>query len=134
MPLVLDASIVGCWFFEAEQDIRADVTWDRLKVDRAIVPLHWWFEVRNMCLLGERRGRVTDAYADELLAELLRFPIDFDDLPDQGSVMMFARRHQLTVYDAAYLELAHREDIALATLDNRLVLAARAEGVRAITD
>jgi predicted nucleic acid-binding protein len=128
VPLVLDASIVGCWFFGEEQDPRADAAWTRLADDRAIVPLHWWFEVRNVCLLGERRGRATEAQTDEFLRELSRFAIDFDRLPDQRAVVDLARRHRLTLYDAAYLELAQREAIPLATLDKELVKAARAEG------
>jgi predicted nucleic acid-binding protein len=132
VPLVLDASIVGCWFFGDEQDPRAEAAWTRLAEDRAIVPLHWWFEVRNVCLLGERRGRATEAQTDEFLRELPRFAIDFDSLPGQRAIIDLARRHRLTLYDAAYLELAQREAIPLATLDKELVTAARAEGVSLI--
>jgi predicted nucleic acid-binding protein len=125
----LDASIAGCWFFGDEQDPRAEVAWERLREDRAIVPVQWWFEIRNVCLLGERRGRATEAQTDEFLRELPNFAIDFDSLPDQQAVVELARRHRLTFYDAAYLELAQREGIPLATLDKELVTAARAEGV-----
>jgi predicted nucleic acid-binding protein len=134
VPFVLDASIAGCWFFDDENDVRATTAWNRLEQDRAVVPLQWWFEVRNICLLGERRGRVTEAQTEEFVRELSRFAIDFDSLPDQGTVMAAARRHQLTVCDAAYLELAQREGIALATLDRKLAIAARAEGVALIAD
>jgi len=129
VPLVLDASIVACWFFGDEQDARADAAWTRLQNDRGIVPLHWWFEVRNVCLLGERRGRATEAQADEFLQELPNFAIDFDSLPGHEAVVALVRRHRLTFYDAAYLELAQREAIPLATLDKELVKAALAEGV-----
>jgi predicted nucleic acid-binding protein len=133
VPITLDASIVGCWFFEDEQDARAEAAWTRLDTDRAIVPLQWWFEVRNVCLIGERRRRAIEAYTDEFLAELLHLAIDLDALPDQRAVMSLARRHKLTVYDAAYLELAQRNSLELATLDNRLAAAALAEGVPLIT-
>jgi predicted nucleic acid-binding protein len=129
VPLVLDASIVGCWFFRDEQDPRAEAAWDKVREDRAIVPLHWWFEVRNVCLLGERRGRATEAQTDDFLLELPKLAIDFDSLPDQRAIIDLARRHRLALYDAAYLELAQREAIPLATLDKELVTAARAEGV-----
>jgi len=129
VPLVLDASIAGCWFFGEEQDPRAEAAWERLREDRAIVPVQWWFEIRNVCLLGERRGRATEAQTDEFLRELPKFAIDFDSLPDQEAVVELARRHRLTFDDAAYLELAQREGIPLATLDKELVTAARAEGV-----
>jgi predicted nucleic acid-binding protein len=125
----LDASIAGCWFFGDEQDPRAEAAWERLREDRAIVPVQWWFEIRNVCLLGERRGRATEAQTDEFLRELPKFAIDFDSLPDQEAVVELARRHRLTFDDAAYLELAQREGIPLATLDKELVTAARAEGV-----
>ena len=61
MPFVLDASIVGCWCFHDEHDARADLAWDLLesKGEHALVPLHWWFEIRNVVLQAERRGRVT---------------------------------------------------------------------------
>ena len=129
MPLVLDASIVACWFFGDEQDPRAEAAWERLEEDRAVVPLQWWFEVRNVCLLGEGRGRATEAQTDEFLRELPSFAIDFDGLPNQRSVVALCRRHRLTLYDAAYLELAQRKAIPLATLDRELVTAARSEGV-----
>jgi len=129
VPLVLDASIVGCWFFRDEQDQRADAAWDRLKEDRGIVPQHWWFEVHNVCMLGERRGRATEAETDEFLRELPKLTIDFDGLPDHQAVVELARRYRLTFYDAAYLELAQREAVPLATLDKELVTAALAEGV-----
>ena len=115
MPFVLDASIAGCWFFDDENDVRAAAAWNRLEQDRAVVPLQWWFEVRNIRLLGERRGRVTEAQTEEFVRELSRFAIDFDSLPDQGTVMAAARKHRLMCYDAAYLELAQRHDLALAT-------------------
>jgi predicted nucleic acid-binding protein len=129
VPFVLDASIVGCWFFRDEQDPRAEAAWNELTEDQAIVPLHWWFEVRNVCLLGERRGRATEAETDEFLRELTKLTISFDGLPNQASLINLARRHRLTLYDATYLELAQREAISLATLDKELVTAARAEGV-----
>jgi predicted nucleic acid-binding protein len=131
VPFILDASIVGCWCFHDEHDARADVAWDRLERGResALVPTHWWFEVRNILLLGERRGRVTEAYSGGFLQRLERFAIERAGLPDQVGVFAIARKHRLTFYDAAYLELAKREGLALATLDNELEDAARAEQV-----
>ena len=129
MPFVLDASIAACWCFHDEHDARADAAWDLLEIERAVVPLQWWFEVRNVILLGERRGRVTEDYSADFLQELGRLPIDLAGLPDQIAILELARRHRLTFYDAAYLELAQREGLALATLDRQLADAARAEGV-----
>ena len=135
MPFVLDASIVGCWCFHDEHDSRADTTWDLLErdKDRALVPLHWWFEVRNIVLQGERRQRATEDYGSQFLRRLERLAIEQTALPDQIAVLSLARKHHLTFYDAVYLELAQREGLALATLDNELTNAAYAENVQLIT-
>ena len=131
MPFVLDASIVGCWCFHDEHDARADLAWDLLesKGEDAVVPLHWWFEVRNVVLQAERRGRVTEDYTLKFLRGLERFAINLAALPDQSAVFALGRKYRLTFYDAAYLELAQREGLALATLDEQIVRAARSEEV-----
>jgi predicted nucleic acid-binding protein len=129
---VLDASVTACWCYHDEEDPRADVALDLLNSERAIVPTHWWFEVRNLLLIGERRRRITEKHTLAFLGQLEEFPIDFTALPDQAAVLAHARTHRLTFYDAAYLELAHRERIALATLDTALTAAARRERVRLI--
>lgn len=136
VPFVLDASIVGCWCFHDEHDARADAAWNRLERegDRALVPAHWWAEIRNVVLQGERRDRLTEDYAAQFLSRLERLAIDHVSLPDQFAVLTFARRHRLSFYDAIYLELAKRQDLLLATLDKQLASAARAEGVPLIVD
>lgn len=135
MPFVLDASIVGCWCFHDAHDVRADTAWDllELKQERARVPALWWFEVRNVVLLGERRGRITGDHSVEFLRILARLAIENASLPDDIAVLALARRHRLSFYDAVYLEQAKRERIALATLDEQLAVAARAEGVALVT-
>ncbi|TMJ01930.1 MAG: type II toxin-antitoxin system VapC family toxin [Alphaproteobacteria bacterium] len=134
MPFVLDASVVGCWCFQDENDARADAAWDLLERDRdsALVPLHWWFEIRNVALHGERRGRLTEGHASHFFLILERFAIDYAPLPEHTAVLALARRHRLSFYDAVYLELAQREGMALATLDNELMKAAPLEGVRLV--
>jgi predicted nucleic acid-binding protein len=129
LPFVLDASVAACWCFHDEHDPRADAAYDLLYDDRALVPLQWWFEVRNVVLFGERRQRISEDYAASFLDHLERCSIELAALPDHTSVLVLARRHRLTFYDAAYLELAQREGIALATLDRELATAASAEGV-----
>jgi predicted nucleic acid-binding protein len=130
---VLDASVAVSWCFHDEQDARADASFALLE-DKAsaLVPLLWWFEVRNAAILGIRRSRITEAETATFLARLEKLMIDFAALPDAGSVSALARRHHLTFYDASYLELAIRERIALATLDQALARAATAEGVALI--
>jgi predicted nucleic acid-binding protein len=129
---VLDASIAACWCYHDEQDQRADAAFDLLGREYALVPLHWWFEIRNVVLLGEKRRRVTEQHVRNFLSELDDFPIEFASMPDGDAVLGLARRHGLTFYDAVYLELALRENIPLATLDKELAAAARAEGVALI--
>jgi predicted nucleic acid-binding protein len=131
VPFVLDASIAGCWCFHDEHDVRADAAWDllELKKDRALVPIHWWAELRNIVLQAERRARVTENYSAQFLGRLERFAIDHAPLPDQLAVLALTRRYRLSFYDAIYLELAQRENLMLATLDDQLADAARAESV-----
>jgi predicted nucleic acid-binding protein len=129
LPFVLDASVTACWCFYDEHDPRAAAAFDMLDSDHALAPLHWWFEVRNVLLLGERRQRISASHAIGFLDRLQRSPIELAALPDQVGVLALARRHRLSFYDAAYLELAQRRRIALATLDHRLAVAAQTEGV-----
>jgi predicted nucleic acid-binding protein len=132
VSFVLDASIAACWCFHDEHDARADAALDLLETKQALVPVQWWFELRNVVLLGERHNRVTEQYTIEFLDTLERLPIELAALPDREGVLTIARKHRLTFYDAAYLELAWREAIPLATLDRALARAARAEGVALI--
>jgi predicted nucleic acid-binding protein len=129
MGLVLDSSIVGCWCFPDESSTVADAALDQLGTDQANVPVLWWFEVRNVLVVNERRGRIDPSGSAAFLAELEKLRIRFDRQSDSGTLLALAREHRLTVYDAAYLELARRLDAPLATLDKRLAAAAHAAGV-----
>ncbi len=129
MVLVVDASVVGCWCFPDEADPIADVAFDQLGATTAVVPALWWFEVRNLLLVNERRGRLDAAGTAEFLADLGRLPIHIDREPDSDAILALARAHRLTFYDAAYLELARRLDAPLATLDRQLAAAARGAAV-----
>lgn len=126
--VALDASITVAWVLE-ETNTRAVLAQQTVENGQAIVPRLWWFEVRNALIVNERRGRIGELLSARFLSELSRFALAFDDATDEKRVMALARRHRLTVYDAAYLELAVRENVPLATLDAPLAAAARAEGV-----
>lgn len=89
----------------------------------------WWFEVRNTLVINERRKRLTEARTLAFLQRLNRLSIGVEHYTDEQQILALARRHVLSVYDAAYLELAQRMHVSLATLDHRLAAAARAEGV-----
>ena len=129
MPFVLDASVAATWCFPDEQVDAADRAFDRLTTDEAVVPRLWWFEIRNVLIVNERRGRATVADTTTFLSDLGRLPIRVDANPGERLVLALARKHRLTVYDAAYLELAVRLDAPVASLDDALNAAARSEGV-----
>ncbi len=106
--MVLDSSIVGCWCFPDESSPVADAAIDQLRRDGAIVPVLWWFEVRNVLVINERRGRTDQSDSATFLADLDTLPIAFDRQADSAPVLAVARAHRLTVYDAAYLERSAR--------------------------
>ena len=133
MPFVLDASIAIDWALE-EGHPTAAMTWKRLETDIALSPILLWFELRNALIIAERRGRASEDYTAAFLQRFGGFSIALDHAPDEATVMTLARRHRLTVYDAAYLGLALREGVPLATLDCALAGAARAEGAELIGD
>lgn len=130
MPFVLDASIAACWAFEDEDHPAAALALERIRTDEAQVPSLWWFEVRNTLIVNERRGRITQADTAAFLRGLSRLGITVDRSPEEAAVLTLARRHSLSVYDAAYLELAQREQLPLVTLDKELRLAAHAIGTK----
>jgi predicted nucleic acid-binding protein len=131
MPFVLDASIAASWAF-LEGDQNGELAFETLLADSAIAPWLWWYEVRNLLIVSERHRRRSPADTEAFLGLLATLPIRLDHAPEQGSVLSLARTHKLTVYDAAYLELAGREGIPLATLNADLVRAARTAGVSLI--
>jgi predicted nucleic acid-binding protein len=132
MPFVLDASIPACWAFQDEQDPRADAAYVRIKTEEALVPSLWWFEIRNILVVNERRKRITESDTGVFLRDLAGLRIRIDHEPEEGAVLRLARAHRLSVYDASYLELVIREGIAVATLDAELAAAALAEGTELI--
>jgi predicted nucleic acid-binding protein len=133
MPFVLDASIVHDWAFD-ELHPTANTARERLRIEAAVAPSLWWFEVRNGLVMAERRGRVTEQQTANFLREILRLAITLEGSPNEISILDLARRYRLTVYDAAYLELAIRRALPLATLDTALMRAARAEAVPLVGD
>lgn len=129
MPFVLDASLAMTWAIEDEGHPIADIAIERLRVDEAFVPNIWWYEVRNSLLMNERRNRINKEDTAFFLHELSRLSIKIDFMHDQDQVLALARRHRLTFYDSAYLEIAIRRSCQLATFDKALMRAARSEKV-----
>ena len=129
MSFVLDASVAASWAFSDESHPAATVAFARAEYESCAVPALWWFEIRNVLLMGERRRRLTISETTAFLSRLseLRLEIDFE--PNEAEVLRLARSHNLSVYDTVYLELAHRRSFQLATLDSALARAARVEKV-----
>lgn len=133
MPFVLDASTALSWCFEDEATPATDAVLDQLAEDRAVVPTLWELEITNVLLVGERRGTLTEAQTAHFVALLSALPINVDLAdPDMTTVLAVGRQHGLSAYDAAYLVLAERDGLPLATLDDRLQQAAQAAGVELV--
>ena len=127
--VVLDASTVLSWCLGDEDDALADRAMQRTIDQGAVVPGIWWYELRNALVVNERRGRIGAEDVRASLADLAEMRISFDTDHDGGAVLDLARRHGLSVYDAAYLEVAARRALPIASLDLRLRQAAAASRI-----
>lgn len=129
---VLDCSVTMAWCFDDEATPYTEGIRDRLAELRANVPSLWPLEVTNVLLVGERRKRLDEARTLRFLALLRGLPIAVDDETAArawSETMHLARAHNLSAYDAAYLELAIRRGLPLACLDGKLKTAATVAGV-----
>jgi predicted nucleic acid-binding protein len=127
--MVIDASLTMTWYFDDESTAATDALLDRVSTDGAMVPGLWHLEVANAFQMAVRRQRIDEVYRDASLSELALMPITTD--ADTNSyawttTLRLAERFSLTLYDAAYLELAQRRSLPLATLDKELRAAAPA--------
>lgn len=129
---VLDCSVALAWHFADEADDYADAVATSLVRTQAIVPAHWPLEVVNTLVVGERRGRSTQAQSSAFIGFLRSLRIVVDDTTAAqawGETCNIARSQSLASYDAAYLELAQRRAIPIATLDQQLKSAAMRLGI-----
>ena len=130
--LVLDVSLSCAWCCADEANAEAWAILERLQTHQAHVPALWLWETANVLVQAERRGRISPAAIRTYLGLLEGLPISVDQ-PSTASAwhdtLALARSHRLTSYDAAYLELALRRGLPLASRDQALQAAARAEGV-----
>lgn len=131
--LVIDASVTVAWCFEAEKTPYTEEILERIyQGAEAVVPSLWSFEIVNALLQAERRKRITAAQATVFLKQLEGFNLVIDSTPLPRVfewIFLEARQQNLTAYDAAYLELALRRGLPLATLDANLKRAAKDLGV-----
>lgn len=130
---VVDASVGASWAFPDEEEPTAVAAFRALASQTAVAPTLFWYELRNVLLVGERRGRITPSQIARFLKQMAELPIELDRDPDETAVLALARTHKLSVYDTAYLELAQRKALPLASLDAALVKAAHAEHVAVLT-
>jgi predicted nucleic acid-binding protein len=137
MSLVLDSSVTLAWVYAEETNKAIREVFDLVSTHGGFVPSLWRLEVANVLESGVRRGRRDAAFRDDTLADLALLPITVDPETDRqawGATLQLAVRHRLTLYDAAYLELAQRRRLPLATLDRELRQAAKAEMVPLLGD
>ena len=135
MSLVLDSSATLAWIYSDETTERIRRLFDAVADDGAVVPALWRLEVANSLTVAVRRGRIDADFQRAALVDLALLDITTDDqtgVQAWGETLNMADRFQLTVYDAAYLELAERRTLPLATLDAELRAAAKALGVRLV--
>ena len=132
MTVVIDASIALSWYFEDERTPAANALLDQVAAEGAVVPSLWKLETANGLQIALRRQRINAAFRDRALRQLARLPITIDhetDVHAWTATLQLADRFGLTLYDAAYVELAQRRAVPLATLDGELRLAAEALGL-----
>lgn len=130
---VVDCSIAMTWLFNDEATPKTAELLNRLVTETALVPAWWYVEVTNVLALAERKGRITARQTGAFIADLGKLDIEQDDqAPGRAfsHLLPLCRTHQLTSYDAIYLDLAVRRHLPLATLDTDLRNAAKKMGVQ----
>ena len=136
MSLVIDCSIAVAWLMPDEAASVADAAIRQVIADGAVIPALFLLEVANVLQVNARRKRISQAAVWFGLADIRRLDLRQD--PEASGtalreIVTLSERHELTTYDASYLELAIRLGMPLATLDVPLANAARAAGVPLFT-
>ncbi|MDM7954482.1 MAG: type II toxin-antitoxin system VapC family toxin [Cyanobium sp. CZS 25K] len=132
LSFVADVSAVCSWCFEDERTAASEVLLARLPECELCVPALFLWELGNVLLMAERRGRITAADRSRFLALMVQLDLQIDPANPNvvwHDVLSLAAQHRLTSYDAAYLELAMRGGLPLASRDNALLAAARSCGL-----
>jgi predicted nucleic acid-binding protein len=123
LAFVLDSSVALAWLLPDEGSKATDVLADRLEQEPVHVPAIWALEVGNALLMAQRRARIKDEELARFVSALSALPIDVDPAASTSAlpaVLAIARELGLTAYDAAYIELAKRLSLPLASLDAKL--------------
>lgn len=131
--IVLDASLTLAWALPDEATAYTDAILRKIAAGKAWVPSIWPHEIANGLLMAQKRGRYTAAQRVAFVEDLLKLPIEVDHRPVRSvldSHVALAEQYGLTAYDAAYLDLALRKGVPLATQDKALKAAAAKAGVK----
>ena len=133
---VVDNSVVMSWCFKDETDNYGDAILEKLTAGVASVPSIWPLEVVNVLVVAERQKRLSESDSIRFLTLLSQLPIivEYEHPEMMKDLLALARSNNLSSYDASYLDLAIRKGIPLATLDNKLIDAARRIGVPILAD
>ena len=131
MPFVLDNSVVTGWYIPDQATAYTQTVATLLETDRAIVPALWQLEFANVLKTACTRGKLTVEVAREIVVTVLTLPIEVDTgvAPGPRQLLELAMRYNLSSYDAAYLELAMRHGLPIASQDAKLRDAALQAGV-----
>jgi predicted nucleic acid-binding protein len=132
---VLDSSITLAFIFSDEVTDSVRAIFDRAVAEGFLVPQHWRMEMANALTMAVRRGRIDAEFRRAAIADLTLLTIETDPHTNShiwSETLAFADRFRLTLYDAAYLELAYRRGLPLATLDDELREAAKLAGVECL--
>jgi predicted nucleic acid-binding protein len=133
--LIIDCSLAMAWCFGDEATEETARIQDRFVAEAAVVPAHWFLEVANVLAMAERRNRISAADSTQFVNQLTMLDIQVDH---ECSVRAFdhllplSRTYRLTSYDVAYLDLALRRHLPLASLDDDLRCAATGLGVEVL--
>jgi predicted nucleic acid-binding protein len=125
---VIDNSVVMSWCFKDEISKYADAVLDRLQEATAFVPSIWPLEVVNVLLVAERKNRLSEADSIRFITLLSQLPIivEYERVGRiMNDLLTLSRANRLSSYDASYLDLSMRKGIPIATIDNRLIEAAK---------
>jgi predicted nucleic acid-binding protein len=135
VSLVLDSSVTLAWLYSDEITEPIQRIFEAVAEQGAVVPALWKLEIANSLTVAVRRGRIGRDFRRAALSDLAMLEIATDPHTETnawGQTVELADRCDLTVYDAAYLELALRRRLPLATLDEKLRVGAASCGVEVL--
>jgi predicted nucleic acid-binding protein len=133
--LILDCSMAMAWCFADESTPETARIQDRMAAEAAVVPGHWFLEVANVLAMAEKRKRISAGDSLQFVQLLSLLDIQVDEEASRRAfdpILPLCRKHGLTSYDAAYLDLALRRQVPLASLDDALRQAATSLGMQVL--